>query len=103
MSNATNGKTYTEVLLDVYEKIDTVEQRVTGKLDAVIRDNSEFMARLAAGDERFHAIDDKIDACRATLGKDISENSKTIEKVRNLNTFIALLGSTIAGIIGVNK
>jgi len=85
-----NGKTYTEVLLDVYEKIDVVEQRITGKLDATIRDNADFKARLAAGDEKFAATDDKIAACYKTLNKDIADNKKTIEKVRNLNTFIAV-------------
>jgi hypothetical protein len=87
-----NGKTYTEVLLDVYDKIDTVEQRITGKLDATIRDNADFRARLAAGDEKFDAMDKRID-----------KNETSITKVRNLNTFIALLGSTVAGIIGINK
>ena len=103
MSPTSNGKSYTQVLLDVYDKIDTVEQRVTGKLDAVIRDNSDFKAALAKGDARFKATDDKIAVCYETLTKDIDENTKAIGKVRNLNTFIALLGSTIAGIIGINR
>ena len=103
MSDMSNGKTYTEVLIEVYEKIDNVEQRVTGKLDAVIRDNSEFKAGLAKGEARFDAIDDKIDTGCDRLGKRIDENASAIGKVRNLNTGIALLASTIAGIIGVNK
>jgi len=97
-----NGKSYTEVLLDVYEKIDTVEQRITGKLDATIRDNAEFMSRLATGDAKFKAIDDKIDG-KGGLTERVDTNSKDIKSVRNLNAFIALLGSTIAGIIGFNK
>ena len=100
MSNMpNNGKTYTEVLLDVYDKIDTVEQRITGKLDATIRDSSEFMSRLAAGDEKFNAQEKRI----ATNEADIKANEGNITKVRNLNTGIALLASTIAGILGVNK
>jgi len=94
-----NGKTYTEVLLEVYQKIDIVEQRVTGKLDAVIRDNSDFKAGLAKGDARFDAIDKRIDANVA----DINTNVANITKVRNLNTGIALLASAIAGILGINK
>ena len=100
MSNTvSNGKTYTEVLLDVYAKIDTVEQRVTGKLDAVIRDNSELKAGLAKGEARFDAIDKRIDINVA----DINTNVASITKVRNLNTGIALLASAIAGILGINK
>ena len=94
-----NGKTYTEVLLEVYQKIDIVEQRVTGKLDAVIRDNSDFKASLAAGEAKFKANE----AACAALTKRVDTNAADIKSVRNLNTFIALLGSTIAGIIGVNK
>ena len=103
MSDMPNGKTYTEVLLEVYAKMDVVEQRVVGKLDAVIRDNSDFKAELAKGDARFKAIDDRMSQCQQTVSHDIEANTKTIEKVRNLNTGIALLASTIAGIIGVNK
>ena len=98
-----NGKTYTEVLIEVYEKLDVVEQRMTGKLDAVIRDNSDFKAGLAKGEAKFDAIDDKIETTCVALEKRIDENSTSIGKVRNLNTFVALLGSTIAGIIGTQK
>ena len=98
-----NGKTYTEVLIEVYEKLDVVEQRMTGKLDAVIRDNSDFKAGLAKGEAKFEAIDDKIETACVALEKRIDENSTSIGKVRNLNTFVALLGSTIAGIIGTQK
>ena len=98
-----NGKTYTEVLLEVYEKIDNVEQRVVGKVDAIIRDNADFKAALAKGEAKFDAIDDKIETGCAGLSKRIDENGTAIGKVRNLNAGIALLASTIAGIIGVNK
>ena len=33
-----NGKTYTEVLVDVYERIDVVEQRIVKRLDDMRRD-----------------------------------------------------------------
>jgi len=94
-----SNKSYTEVLLDVYAKIDIVEQRVTGKLDAVIRDNSDFRSALAKGEARFDAMDKRIDINVA----DINVNVASITKVRNLNAGIALLASTIAGILGINK
>ena len=94
-----NGKTYTEVLLDVYAKIDTVEQRVTGKLDAVIRDNADFMARLAAGDEKFNAQEKRI----ATNEADIKANEGNITKVRNLNAAITAFFSGIAALVGLSK
>jgi len=97
-----NGKTYTEVLLEVYAKIDTVEQRVTGKLDAVIRDNSEFKAGLAKGEARFDSLDNKIDG-KGGLAERVDTNASDIKSVRNLNAFIALIGSAIAGFIGTQK
>ncbi len=94
-----NGKTYTEVLLEVYEKMDNVEQRIVGKVDAIIRDNADFKAALAKGDARFTALDK---VC-VSITKSVDTNTEDIKKVRNLNAGIALLASTIAGIIGVNK
>ena len=94
-----NGKTYTEVLLEVYDKIDTVEQRITGKLDATIRDSSEFMSRLAAGDEKFNAQEKRI----ATNEADIKANEGNITKVRNLNATLAAFFSGIAAFVGWNQ
>ena len=94
-----NGKTYTEVLPDVYAKIDTVEQRVTGKLDAVIRDNSDFKAGLAKGDARLDAMNKRIDANVA----DINTNVANITKVRNLNATLTAVFSGIAALVGWNR
>ena len=99
MSPTGNGKTYTEVLIEVYDKIDVVEQRITGKLDATIRDNADFKAALAKGDAKFEAMDK---SC-IVINKRVDTNTEDIKKVRNLNAGIALLASTIAGIIGINK
>lgn len=99
----TNGKTYTEVILEFTDRLDTVEQRIITKqgddhkrvLDAlasIADQNSDFKASLASGEAKFKAIDHRLDT-----------NEAGIIKVRNLNTAIALLGSTIAGILGVNK
>ena len=98
-----NGKTYTEVLLDVYDKLDNVEQRILRRMDVIAIDNTDCKERMAKGDARFKAIDDKIVTACVALEKGIDENASAIGKVRNLNTFIALLGSTIAGIIGTQK
>ena len=98
-----NGKSYTQVLLDVYEKIDNVEQRVVGKVDAIIRDNADFKAALAKGDAKFKATDDKIAVCYETLTKDIDENTREIGKVRNLNLTITTAFSAIAAFVGWNQ
>ena len=97
-----NGKSYTAVLLDVYAKIDTVEQRITGKLDATIRDNAEFMSRLATGDAKFKAIDDKLDG-EGGINERLKQHDTDIRGVRNLNTIIAAVFSAIAALVGVNK
>ncbi len=91
MSNDTNnsGRVTTRefyiALLDQNKQRGDMERRLGDKLD-------DITSSIAAGDEKFDAMDKRID-----------ENAGEIKKVRNLNTFIALLGSTIAGIIGVNK
>ena len=103
MSNTMpNGKTYTEVLLDVYEKLDNVEQRIIKRIDTIAADSADCREKLAKGDAKFKAIDDKIDG-KGGINEQIEKNVKEIGKVRNINTFIALIASTIAGIIGVHK
>jgi len=94
-----NDKSYTEVLLEVYDKMDTVEQRIVGKVDAIIRDNADFKAGLAKGEAKFAAMDK---SC-LIINKRIDTNTDDIKKVRNLNAGIALIASTIAGIIGTNR
>jgi len=62
-----------------------METKILSRLD----DITSFQS---AADERFKAQDKRID-----------ENASAIKVVRKQNAFIALLGSTIAGIIGVNR
>ena len=98
----TNDKSYTEVVLEFTRMLTDSESRQTTH-------NGEVMTQLARGDEKFKAIYDKLDGegginerIKDNAG-DIETNADSIVKVRNLNAFIALLGSSIAGIIGVNK
>jgi hypothetical protein len=98
----TNGPTYTEVVLEFTQMLTASENRQTTH-------NGEVMTQLARGDEKFKAIYDKMDGeggmnerIKDNAG-DIETNTDNIVKVRNLNTGIALLASTIAGILGVNK
>jgi len=97
-----NGKTYTEVVLEFSDRLDAVEQRIITRLDSIVAINADCKERLARGDAKFAAIDDKIDG-KGGVNERIDENANEIGKVRNLNTFVALIASTIAGIIGVNK
>ena len=94
-----NDKTYTEVLLEVYEKMDTVEQRIVGKVDAIIRDNADFKAELAAGDAKFKAHDKRID----DNSDDIKTNVVNITKARNLNATLTAFMSGLAAFIGWNR
>jgi len=71
--------------------------------------NGEVMEQLARGDEKFTAIYDKMDG-KGGMNERIKDNANDIEtnaenvvKVRNLNAGIALITSTIAGILGWNK
>ena len=56
-----NGKTYTEVVLEFSDRLDAVEQRIITRLDSIVAINVECKERLAKGDAKFRAIDDKID------------------------------------------
>ena len=94
-----NGKSYTEVVLEFSDRLDVVEQRVIGKLDAIVRDNADFKATQAKNEATLKAIDDKVDS----NSDDIKTNTKDIKKVGGLNAFATIVASTIAGIIGTQK
>jgi hypothetical protein len=94
-----NGKSYTEVVLEFSDRLDVVEQRIIGKLDAVIRDNADFKATQAKNEAECKAVDDKVDG----NSEDIKTNAKDIKKVGGLNAFATIVASTIAGIIGTQK
>ena len=86
MPNASNGgkvttREFYNALLDQNKERANMERRLGIKIDGIT---------LAIS-----GID--------SMDKRIDENSSEIKKVRNLNTGIALLASTIAGILGVNK
>ena len=90
-SNDTNNsgrvttREFYDALLDQNKERADMERRLGDKLDGIT-------SSIAANDEKFKAQDKRID-----------ENSGEIKKTRNLNAGIALLASTIAGILGVNK
>ncbi len=88
-----NGKTYTEVLIEIYGKMDTVEQRLVKRLDHIQDNTAATVAIALEATEKVHGA----------MDKRIDENADSIKNVRNLNAGIALLASTIAGIIGINK
>jgi len=90
MSGNDNGGRVTT--REFYDALIAMDRRLGDKIDGI---HSE----LAKGDARFAAMDK---SCMV-INKRIDTNIADIKKVRNLNAFIALLGSTIAGIIGVNK
>jgi hypothetical protein len=94
-----NGKSYTEVLLEVYDKMDVVEQRIVKRLDIVVSDNADFKAGLAKGEARFDAMDK---SC-VIINKRIDTNATDIKKVGSLNAIVAVIGSTIAGILGTRQ
>ena len=94
-----NGKSYTEVVLEFSDRLNVVEQRIIGKLDAIVRDNADFKATQAKNEANLKATDDKTDS----NSEDIKTNTKDIKKVGALNAFATIVASTIAGIIGTQK
>ena len=110
MSNTMpNGKTYTEVLLDVYDKLDNVEQRILGRIDVIANDNADCREKLARGDAKFAGIDNKLDG-KGGINERVKENTGGIKtnadnivKVRNLNATITAFFSGIAALVGLSK
>ena len=100
---STNGKSYTEVVAEFDKKLTDVRiefiERVNESDTTVMEKLGLIHTDLGRGDEKFNAQEKRI----ATNEADIKANEGNITKVRNLNTGIALLTSTIAGILGVNK
>ena len=93
------SKTYTEVILEFNNRIDTVEQRILRRLDALVENGKSVEAMLARCEEKDIAMDKELTA----IEKRIDSNTDRINKVGGLNAFIALLGSAIAGILGTQK
>ena len=103
MSDMSNGKTYTEVLLDVYDKLDTVEQRIVRKIDVITKDNAECKERMARGETKVDSLDEKIDAYYKKVDKRIDTNVADITKARNLNAVLTALFSSIAAFVGLSR
>jgi len=104
-----NGKTYTEVLLDVYDKLDNVEQRILGRIDVIANDNADCREKLARGDAKFAGIDNKLDG-KGGMNERVKDNAGGIKtnadnivKVRNLNATITAFFSGIAALVGLSK
>ncbi len=75
-----------------YKDIMDFQEKVFHELTEVRGDIAGIGASLAAGEANFKAINKRLDT-----------NETSIVRVRNLNTGIALITSTIAGILGWNK
>lgn len=101
MSNTSNGgrvttREFYDALLDQNKSRADMEVRILDRLD-------DITSNQAAAEERFNAIDDKVDAGCLRLDKRIDATNKTVEKVRNLNITITALFSAIASIIGLQR
>ncbi len=85
-----NGKSYTQVLIDVYEKMDRVEQRLIKRLDGIQDNTAATVAIALDATERIHG----------SMNKRIDDNTDDIKKTRNLNITIATVLSAIAAWLG---
>ena len=99
---STNGKSYTEVVLEFTRILAVSEHRQT-------EHNTEVLKSLARGDEKFIAIYDKMDGeggmnerIKENAG-DIETNADNIVKVRNLNATLTAFFSGIAAFVGLSK
>jgi ABC-type enterochelin transport system substrate-binding protein len=81
-----------ELRVDFIDRLNDNHVAVLDRLDIITSGQS-------AAEERDRAQGKQIDDNKV----DIKTNAVNITKVRNLNTGIALLASTIAGILGLQK
>ena len=72
MSNMSNGKTYTEVVLEFTNMLVESERRQT-------QHNIDVMQRLGRGDEKFKAINDKVDTGCVRMDKRIDKNGDRLD------------------------
>ena len=89
MSPTDNGRITTR---EFYDALTDMDRRLGDKIDLIHSD-------IATNNEKFESMGKRC----TVLAKQVDTNTDDIKKVRNLNAGIALLASTIAGIIGVNK
>jgi len=94
-----NGKTYTEVLLEVYDKLDVVEQRMVTRLDSIdksVQQNCIMLEGIqhdvTSHENRLNGQSNQIDKLR-----DSAKNAGLISST------IAIVGSTIAAILGTSR
>ena len=86
-----NGKTYTEVVLEFTRMLSASESRQTTH-------NGEVMTQLARGDEKFKAIYDKMDGEGGMNERikdaegDIKTNTKNIRIVGGIEAALLMLG-----------
>lgn len=84
-----NGRITTR---EFYDALINMDRRLGDKID-------DIHSEIAKGGVRFEAMDKRI----VVNAKGIDKNVTNITKVRNLNAGIALITSTIAGILGINR
>ena len=77
---------------EFYDALIGMDRRLGDKID-------DIHSEIAKGEVRFESMEKRC----VTITKAVDANTNDIKKVRTLNAGIALLTSTIAGIIGVNK
>ncbi len=101
-----NSKTYTEVLIDIYDKLDNVEQRVIKRIDVIASDTAECREKMARGDVKFDILDKRIDKTDGRVDghdDDLIDALKSQSNVGKLNALGTVLGTIIASVIGTQK
>ena len=100
-----NGKTYTEVVLEFTQMLTASEHRQT-------EHNGEVMTQLARGDEKFKAIYDKMDGegginerigkVETRVGDHDDDFIEVRDKIRTIGRIEAAL-TVVAGLFGIDR
>ena len=99
MSNATNGKTYTEVVAEFDSKLTAVRiefiERVNQSDTAIMEKLGLIHTDLGRGDEKFKSMDKRLDVVAA----DTKTNARNIKVVGALEAALLI----VCGWVGINK
>ena len=93
----TNGKSYTEVLLEVHDKLDEMERRTITRLDGVqegVNGNNVALAR----------VETKMDSMCKSIDKnadDIDECGKDVTNLKRENKIVGGINGIFTGLVAV--
>ena len=93
----TNGKSYTEVLLEVHDKLDEMERRTITRLDGVQKGVNGNTVALARVETKMTAVCDNIDG----HDDDIDDVRKDVTSLKRENKIVGGINGIFTGLVAI--